>query len=54
MIKVEDIRSPLEIFESGKRSIAVVGPKGCYKSVVARNLAYALHENVELMSLHPD
>lgn len=41
-------------FESGKRSIALVGPKGCYKSVVARNLAYALHEKVELMSLHPD
>jgi len=41
-------------FESGKRSIALVGPKGCYKSVVARNLAYALHEKIELMSLHPD
>jgi len=41
-------------FESGKRSIALVGPKGCYKSTVARNLAHSLDEKCELMSLYPD
>lgn len=41
-------------FESGKSAVAVVGPKGCYKSVVARNLAHVLGEKCELMSLHPD
>ncbi|KAL7546025.1 hypothetical protein ACHAWF_009370 [Thalassiosira exigua] len=41
-------------FESGKRAVALVGPKGCYKSVVARNLAYDQDEKCELLSLHPD
>lgn len=41
-------------FECGKRAVALVGPKGCYKSVVARNLAHILDEKCELMSLHPD
>lgn len=41
-------------FESGKRSVALVGPKGCYKSTIARNLAHSLNERCELMSLHPD
>jgi MoxR-like ATPase len=41
-------------FQSGKRAVALVGPKGCYKSAVARNLAYSSGEKIELMSLHPD
>lgn len=41
-------------FECGNRSVAMVGPKGCYKSTVARNLAHSLDEKCELMSLHPD
>jgi len=41
-------------FESGKRAVAVIGPKGCYKSAVARNLAHCLDERCELMSVNPD
>ena len=41
-------------FESGKRSVALIGPKGCYKSIVARNLAHSLNKKCELMSLHTD
>jgi MoxR-like ATPase len=41
-------------FDSGRKAVAVVGPKGCYKSVIARNLAHSSGEKVELMSLHPD
>jgi len=41
-------------FESGKRAVALVGPKGCYKSMVARNLAHTLGEKCELLSVHPD
>lgn len=36
------------------RAVAVVGPKGCYKSTVARNLAHILNKKCELLSLHPD
>ncbi|KAL7537710.1 hypothetical protein ACHAXR_008021, partial [Thalassiosira sp. AJA248-18] len=41
-------------FESGKRSVAIVGPKGCYKSAVARNVAHTLGEKCELLSVHSD
>lgn len=41
-------------FQSGKRAVAIVGPKGCYKSAVARSLAYSSGEIFELMSLHSD
>ena len=41
-------------FESGKRAVAIVGPKGCYKSVVARNLAHSSGEKFELMNLHSE
>ena len=44
----------LACFESGMKAVALVGPKGCYKSVVARNIAHILGEKCELMSLHPD
>ena len=44
----------LAAFECGKNAVALVGPKGCYKSIVARNLAHSLNEKCELMSLHPD
>ena len=39
-------------FESGNNAVAIVGPKGCYKSSVARNIAG--RSTTELFSLHPD
>jgi len=41
-------------FESGNRAVACVGPKGCYKSTVARDAARVFGAKVELFSLHPD
>ena len=41
-------------FESGKTAVAIVGPKGCYKSAVARNLAHTLGKKCELLSVHSD
>jgi len=44
----------ISCFESGERAVAIVGPKGCYKSAVARNLAHSMGEKCELLSVHPD
>lgn len=41
-------------FQSKKRAVALVGPKGCYKSAVARDLAFKLGEKYELFTLHRD
>ena len=41
-------------FESGNRAVVCVGPKGCYKSAVARETARVYGAKVELFSLHPD
>ncbi|EJK73464.1 hypothetical protein THAOC_04909, partial [Thalassiosira oceanica] len=41
-------------FQSNKRAVALVGPKGCYKSSVARDLAFKLGEKCELFTLHRD
>ena len=41
-------------FESGRRAVALVGPKGCYKSAMAREMAKGRGENIELFSLYPD
>lgn len=38
-------------FESGSNAVALVGPKGCYKSTIARNIVDA---SAELFSLHAD
>ena len=44
----------LAAFDSGSRSVAIVGPKGCYKSALARETARVLGVKTELFSLHPD
>ena len=41
-------------FESGNSAMALVGPKGCYKSTVARNIVDTSGVQAELFSLHPD
>ena len=41
-------------FRSKRRAVALVGPKGCYKSLVARDLAFKLGEKCELFTLHRD
>ena len=41
-------------FRSGARVVALVGPKGSYKSSVAEETANALGAKMELFSLHPD
>jgi MoxR-like ATPase len=41
-------------FQSGNRAVACVGPKGCYKSVIAAQTAKSLSTSMELFSLHPD
>ena len=41
-------------FESGNKAVAVVGPKGCYKSAVAKNIVDTSRVQNELFSLHPD
>lgn len=44
----------MSAFESGKKAVAIVGPKGCYKSALARQLARRNDSNVELFSLYSD
>ena len=44
----------LAAFDSGSNAVALVGPKGCYKSALARETARALGVKTELFSLHPD
>jgi von Willebrand factor A domain-containing protein 8 len=44
----------LSAFESGKRGVAVVGPKGCYKSAVVRELARQQSVPIGLFSLYSD
>jgi MoxR-like ATPase len=44
----------MSAFESGKRAVAIVGPKGCYKSALARQLSRRNGTNVELFSLYSD
>ena len=41
-------------FESGNRAVACVGPKGCYKSVLAREVARKQGVRAELFSLYSD
>jgi MoxR-like ATPase len=45
-------------FESGNTAVALVGPKGCYKSTVARNLVNTVELRqpvaAELFTLYPD
>jgi MoxR-like ATPase len=41
-------------FESGNSAVAIVGPKGCYKSTVAKNFVDTFGVQAELFSLHPD
>lgn len=38
-------------FESGNKAVAFVGPKGCYKSTIAKSI---VESSGELFSLHPD
>ncbi|CAB9501403.1 Willebrand factor A domain-containing protein 8 [Seminavis robusta] len=41
-------------FASGNRAVALVGPKGCYKSALARQLASQDNKKMELFSLYSD
>lgn len=41
-------------FQSHHRAVACVGPKGCYKSALARQLALKANKMVELFSLYSD
>eukprot|EP00985_Skeletonema_marinoi_P005448 scaffold2359_cov109-Skeletonema_marinoi.AAC.6 len=41
-------------FESGNSAVALVGPKGCYKSTVAKDIVDKAGVFSELFSLHPD
>lgn len=41
-------------FESGNRAVALVGPKGCFKSAVARDAAQVRGVKAELFSLYSD
>eukprot|EP00977_Amphora_coffeiformis_P014936 scaffold4262_cov169-Amphora_coffeaeformis.AAC.5 len=41
-------------FESGKRAVALVGPKGSYKSALARQIAKRSGTHAELFSLYSD
>jgi MoxR-like ATPase len=41
-------------FQSGNRAVACVGPKGSYKSTIARETAKSLGVKIELFSLHTD
>ncbi len=43
-------------FESGKRGVALVGPKGSFKSAIAREVArrHKRENEIELFSLYPD
>ena len=41
-------------FESGKRGVAVVGPKGCYKSALVRDLAQKQQQQLRLFPLYSD
>lgn len=44
----------ISAFESSKRAVAIVGPRGSYKSALARQLARRHGANVELFSLYSD
>ena len=44
----------MSAFESGKKAVAIVGPKGSYKSALARQLARRNGSTVELFSLYSD
>ncbi len=44
----------LAAFDSGNRAVVCVGPKGCYKSSLARETAVLRGVKHELFSLHPD
>jgi von Willebrand factor A domain-containing protein 8 len=41
-------------FDSGNRAVALVGPKGCYKSALARQLGRSCSTPMELFSLYSD
>ena len=41
-------------FYSDNRAVACVGPKGCYKSSIAKETAKSIGMQMELFTLHPD